>query len=511
MSKTEIVQRQARITRAADSDERTIEALLVPFNQPVEIFEGYREQFAPGSVRTDETPPLLFRDHDKPIGTLETIEDRADGVHITARISATALGDETWQLIKDGVLTRMSIGFIMLGDQIDEQDSSLHTITDAIIREASVVPFPAYPQAKITSHRNEENKEKTMTVEFMTRAAGDELAARLSEQDRKLEALAAEQADPAPAEVMNIRSFGEYAYLYASGDQRARAAFDGFTSTTASTVERPEWLGMIQKDMTAKQPILNVFTHETNLPSKGLTLQYGRLAESTFAVERQAAEGDQLVHTGKLAYEAKNISVETIGGYTTVSRQTIERAGDVNVLNDIFLGMAKAYALHIEKRMRATVTAAATAAEASPTIKAAPTNAQGWLSAVLGLADAYEDSIYPLDGLLVSPATFETLAALPEERKALQISGAPENKIGTLTVSVPEADLYGLKVVRIPKWEGNHAVGFASSAAVCKESAGAPLRLSDSDVTKLTDAFSVYGYAAFYVPGPDAFKAIKLA
>ena len=510
MSKTEIVQRQARITRAADSDERTIEALLVPFNQPVEIFEGYREQFAPGSVRADDTPPLLFRDHDKPIGTLETIEDRADGVHITARISATALGDETWQLIKDGVLTRMSIGFLLLGEQVDEDDSTLHTVTDAIIREASVVPFPAYPQAKITSHRNEENKEKTMTVEFMTREAGDELAARLSAQDRKLEALAAEQSDPAPV-CTDIRSFGEYVKLYAAGDERARAAFDGFTTQTVSNVERPEWLGMIQKDMAAKQPILNIFTHEANLPSQGLTLQYGRLATSTFSVDKQVNEGDSLVHTGKLAYQVKDIAVETIGGYSTVSRQTIDRAGDVNVLNDMFLGLAKAYALHIEKRMRATVTAAAAAAEAAPTIKAAPTDAQGWLSAVLGLADAYEDSIYPLDGLLVSPATFEALAALPEERKALQIASAPENKIGTLTVSIPEADLYGLKVVRVPKWEGNHAVGFASSAAVCKESAGAPLRLSDGDVTKLTDAYSVYGYAAFYVPGPDAFKAIKLA
>lgn len=522
----QIQQRDAKITRSSDNEERIIEALLVPYNTPTEIMPGYREQFAPGSIRQDETPPLLFRDHEKPIGSIIEISESEEGCQVKARLSKTPLGEETWQLIKDGVLSRMSIGFILLKQETDHSDEELHTVTEAVIREASIVPFPAYPQAAITNHRNQQKEEKeTMSdQQFMTREEGEKLTERLdrsdraaSELDRKIEQLASEEdtSSSSTSPLTNFRSFGDYVKSYAStnAEERAeaRAAFEGLTSSVTAKIDKPEWLGLIQADMTAKQPVLNIFTHEQNLPDKGLTLQYGRLASSVFNVAKQANEGDPLVHTGALDYNATAVNVETIGGYTSVSRQRIERESDVTVLTDIFSGLAKAYATHIEKRMRQTVTAAASAAEAAPTIKAAPATASDWLAAVLELADAYEDSIFPLDGLLVSPATFLALANLAEERKALQISGAPENKAGTLSVSIPEADLYGLKVVRLPGWDGNHAVGFASSAAVCKESAGAPLQLSDQDITNLTNAYSVYGYAAFYVTAPDAFKAVKLA
>ena len=509
-----IQHRTATIARANQAgDERIIAARLVPYNQPTEILPGWREQFAPNSVRADELPPILFRDHEKPIGAITALENRDDGCYIEAKISQTPLGDETWQLVKDNVLTRMSIGFIPVAEEKDGEDEQLHTITDAIILEASIVPFPAYPQAEITTHRNKQKEETTMSTEnqFMTREAGDELAAKLAEQSRKLETLAADTSQPASHSLADVRSFGDYAKLYVAGDKHIRAAFDGITSQATKDVDQPQWLGLIRAEMAAKQPILNAFTHEMNLPATGLAFSYGRLNSSTFKVDKQVNEGDPLVHSGQLAFSADTVNVETFGGYSTVSRQRIEREADVTVLSDIFRGQAKAYALNVEQRMRQMVLAAVTAAEANPTIKTAPATAADWLAVVLDLADAYEDSIFPLDGLLVSPAVFLELTKLPEERKALQIAGAPDNKAGTVTVSVPEANLYGLKVIRLPGWEGNHATGYAASAAVCKESAGAPLRLSDEDVTALTTAFSVYGYAAFYVPAPDAFKAIKLA
>jgi hypothetical protein len=50
----------------------------------------------------------------------------------------------------------------------------------------------------------------------------------------------------------------------------------------------------------------------------------------------------------------------------------------------------------------------------------------------------------------------------------------------------------------------------ANSAAVTTyESAGTPTRLSESDVTKLQDTYSVYGYAAFAVPFAGAIVKIN--
>lgn len=518
MSSNRILQRAAIITRAADSediDERTLTARLVPYDEVTEIIPGYFERFAPGSVVTDDIPPMLFRDHEKPIGAITAVRDEEDGCYIDAKISATPLGDETLQLIRDEVLTRVSIGFIIEDQEKSEppegNEGVLYTIKRALLREGSVVPFPAYPNAKITAHRNE-TKENNMTEtsDFITRAdfqsAQDETRAGIDELARKIETMPT--APKAPA-VCNIRSFGEYVQLAVAGDERATRAFEGVTSDAGKPIEKPAWLGRIERDMRAKQPILNLFTHKNTLPAKGMTLEYGEVGEPTFKVGAQTAEGEPLQKTTALSYKTAAVSVETIGGWGELSRQAVERA-QVNLVDDLFKASALSYANYMEARMRATVLAAMTTAETSPAVAAKPIDANGWLDAVLDLKEAYEDSLWPLDGLLVSKAVFRSIAKMEGKNRALQIAGAPENKDGVLTVSVPQANLYGLPVVQLPKWDGAHAVGYASSAATCLESPGAPLRLSDEDVTNLTKAFSVYGYAAFYVSAPSAFKAINL-
>jgi hypothetical protein len=43
-----------------------------------------------------------------------------------------------------------------------------------------------------------------------------------------------------------------------------------------------------------------------------------------------------------------------------------------------------------------------------------------------------------------------------------------------------------------------------SAAVITMESAGAPVRLTDGDITTLTDSVSVYGYMAIAVPREGA-------
>ncbi|MDU5420287.1 MAG: HK97 family phage prohead protease [Cutibacterium avidum] len=99
-------------TDTQPDDIRTFTGRVVPWNTPTTLFPGLREQFAPGSVRIDpDQPPMLFRDHRTPIGRITALDDHDDGLHVTGHISATATGDDTLTLIRDGVLDRMSIGF----------------------------------------------------------------------------------------------------------------------------------------------------------------------------------------------------------------------------------------------------------------------------------------------------------------------------------------------------------------------------------------------------------------
>ena len=67
-----------------------------------------------------------------------------------------------------------------------------------------------------------------------------------------------------------------------------------------------------------------------------------------------------------------------------------------------------------------------------------------------------------------------------------------------------------MQVHRVPQTTGVLA-GYSSEAIVIQESPGAPFRLSDQDITDLTNVFSVYGYAAHYAPAPSAIVPVKFS
>jgi hypothetical protein len=49
-----------------------------------------------------------------------------------------------------------------------------------------------------------------------------------------------------------------------------------------------------------------------------------------------------------------------------------------------------------------------------------------------------------------------------------------------------------------------------SAALVTYESAGAPFRLNDEDITALTNSFSVYGYLGIAAPEPKAMTKVTV-
>ena len=95
--------------KPADTGKREIEGIGVPYDTETELMPYVRERFAPGSV--DAAGALLFYGHDKPIGRITAAQDTPEGVLIRATISETSLGNDVYQLLRDGVLTKMSIGF----------------------------------------------------------------------------------------------------------------------------------------------------------------------------------------------------------------------------------------------------------------------------------------------------------------------------------------------------------------------------------------------------------------
>ena len=98
---------------------------------------------------------LWQHDHDKPIGTWEHV--RVEGKRLLGelKLASTNLANMARQLIDDGVLKAVSVGFIAKEHEpIDEKDPyGAWRIKAADLLEVSLVSIPAHPKALLLSKR----------------------------------------------------------------------------------------------------------------------------------------------------------------------------------------------------------------------------------------------------------------------------------------------------------------------------------------------------------------------
>ena len=97
--------------------------------------------------------------HNEPLGIpLEMYEDEK-GLYVEGKVSKTRLGDEALELMKDGVVDKMSIGFSIPKGKMDWDDKTgVRKIKEVKLFEFSPVTFPANEQASITGMKSLEGK-----------------------------------------------------------------------------------------------------------------------------------------------------------------------------------------------------------------------------------------------------------------------------------------------------------------------------------------------------------------
>lgn len=508
MSTTDTLQTRSFEIRSTDKEKREITGIGVPYETEVVLWDIYREKFARGSV--DAEGAILRYGHREPIGAITNTRDTEEGFEITAKISDTNRGREVWQLIKDNVLTKMSIGFEPVEKKVTEDDDGTTHITWTKVRarEFSVVEFPQYPTAKITNHRSKPDMDTETTPNI--EAIND----RFDTLERSL-AVLKDRSEPKPEPVM-YRSFGEYVAAYKKGDEKAKTFQREAYKSGDHGATLPTWLGVLEKRMAAKQPVKNMF-RTIALPSTGMTMEYAvKKTDSTIQVAQQTAEGANLVVGRPATWEIKAAPVQTFGGVTDeITRQAIERTTAPSVLDEIFTDQAFEYAKAVEAAVTAEFKGNLETAEANPvtTIGAlTDLTADNLLEVLLALSDEYEDTPYLMDGIAVSPTVFEALLKMPYEDRALKLMGAPDKHLGTLSLLQPgKADIGNIfHVQRVKALTGEHFAAYSQEATTTAEDPGAPLRLEDDNIENLTRRFGVYGYAAIYSSRPDLVKAVKI-
>ena len=500
--------------RLADNEARMVEGVAVPYGQTIDLGAGVRERFARGAFGTPQGVKLLWQ-HREPIGRVEATDDGQDGFRIRAYISKTPRGDEAMTLLRDGVIDKFSVGFTPV---LDERDADGVIVrTQANLHEVSLVTFPAYEGAAVTAVREEPMNPETEEIETPIETESEAIVADavdvearegLAELERRMAVLST--TTPQGSTTPQYRSFGEFVAHVAKGDTAAmnlyadlntRAFAGGVAGATASnpdSINIDAWVKDSVRILDFGRPTMNAF-RTVALPSEGLNIEYPEVATNAIAVGQQAAEADVLAY-GKISLRSKTSPVVTYGGYTAMSRQAIERSS-YGYLDTVMRAMTVQYA----KATNQAVVTALTGATGMGSATAAATSA-GWIGAVADSAEhIYKNAGLSPEFVLCSLDVYKKIVKLVDGTDRGAVASAnPQNNTGSANIPGLQATLLGLPVIVDPALATGACWIANSQAFETYESAGAPFRLSDQDITNLTAEFSVYGYMATALVLPGA-------
>lgn len=496
----EILRRSFEI-RTSDAEKREVAGIAVPYNEEYDMGGGRFERFEKGAVDTNQHVKL-FRDHEEIIGVVTEMQDSDEGLHIKAKISETTLGNETLELVKDGAIRSFSVGFIPLENRT-EGKTTIRTKVD--LKEVSLVPFPAYDSAAVLAVREETNQEdKSMenTTPDYTSAI-EEVRNHAQELERRLDVITTVKTEVAPA--LKFRSYGDYVKSVAKNDDDALALHRDFTGgVLADSVLKNAWVSDTVRILNAGRPTFNVLSSAA-LPADGMNVEYPKINTNTLNVSEQEAEADTLAY-GKLTLTSATAPIKTYGGYTDMSRQVVERSS-VAYVDTAFRAMVAKYAAATNAAARAAIIAASGDFN---TASVAAWEADEVIGALAkAAADVNNNAGYALQVILVSSDVFQALAKVVDGAgRPILSATAAQNTFGSINPVGLTGTILGLPIVMDPSLAGGSFYVGNSAALTTYESAGAPFRLNDEEITSLTNSFSVYGYLGIAAPEPKAMTVV---
>lgn len=302
---------------------------------------------------------------------------------------------------------------------------------------------------------------------------------------------------------VQYRNGGEFLKALAAGSQEAR---DFGTSVEADTV-RPAWVNEKMRLDLESRPVINAFS-KSPLPASGNSVEYPVVKTVTGTVQKQVNEGDNLAYM-EVALDTATAPVGTYGGYSSLSRQAIERS-DLAYLETVLEYQVRQYAKATEKVVRDAVVAAT----GTNTLTLAADTAVGWIDTVVDAAALIDDNGQgaKAEFAFASRNVFKRLAHMVDGqgRPLFSVAGQAVNSLGSSNLLAPAINVGGLTVIVNGDFADNTFVVAASSAVKTWESAGAPFRLQDENIINLTKDFSLYGYLAVGVLNAKAITKVDV-
>lgn len=145
--------------KASDSETNVLEGYASTFGGEPDSYRDVIEMGAFAKTIQERGGDIKFlwqHNWNEPIGKITEIYEDAKGLFIKVKISETTRGKDAMQLIKDKVITKMSIGYSVIKEEWDSE-KRIRTLKEIKLYEVSAVTFPANDNAVITGAKNQEN------------------------------------------------------------------------------------------------------------------------------------------------------------------------------------------------------------------------------------------------------------------------------------------------------------------------------------------------------------------
>jgi HK97 family phage major capsid protein len=336
-------------------------------------------------------------------------------------------------------------------------------------------------------------------------ASIDEVRSSIEGLERKFEVINSNLVLPSAETTPQFRSYGEYVKAVASNDEAATKLNRDFTGgAMADSILKNVWVADSVRILNNGRPTYNVFS-SAPLPAEGMTVEYPVLESDTTDYDLQVAEGDTLAY-GKIALTSATAPIKTYGGYTDMSRQVIERSS-VAYVDTAFRAMAAQYAKKTNAVVKAQLVTSAALFNTAAIASFATDDVIESLATAANKVN--NDTGRALEFMLVSSDVFIELAkSVDGVNRPIAAATNVVNGFGSINPVGLTGSILGLPIVVDPSLPaGTFYVG-NSAALTTYESAGAPFRLNDEEITTLTKSFSVYGYLGVAVPDPKCLVKI---
>jgi HK97 family phage prohead protease len=514
---------------AGETQTRTITGVAVPYGETATVSDGTQVRFEQGALPVEGKAPKLFMYHDSsmPVGLVTERVDTEDGMMFSARISATAAGDEALTLALDGVLDSVSVGVNPTRFSYDDEGTMI--VTEAEWLELSLVPIPAFAGAvieKVLASAQEPDTEptsteveETETVDAVQPEAVVEAAtptAPIPAQPKRKFAL------PTPGEYMAAMHIGGTTFAnvnaavrdFVASNQSAlqAAAGDVLTTDTPGLLPVPV-LGPVFDDLNYIRPVVSAVGARA-MPDGGQSKTWIRPTWTTHtSVGSQSPELSGVSATTPVI--ASNIvSKTTLAGQVTLSVQDVDFTSPA-ALEIILRDLAGQYMLQSDAVACNAILAGDTASGSTWTVTA---NDPSTLIAALydAATDILKATNFLPDHIFVSPDVWQKLGAQldADKRPVFPYTGAAGlmgvNGMGASNVTMMNTfNPLGLNLVVDRAFADNTMVVARGSAIEFYEQVRGIMSVEVPSTLGRT--FSYYGYVSTFIADGDQVKNIAIA